>query len=136
MRARRDPGRNRCLMIPGEDARQSQGRRGSPMMASPSGPRRPCTTPVPGKVVVDLFYTTFCQTSEVESARVRKVAGEFKEDVVLHEYCADDREILLSCLRSPRTGVLSASASRVSLRLPTRWPGLTPSRIAAAGQSA
>jgi len=52
-------------------------------------------TPMPGKVVIDLFYNTYCQTSEVEAVRVRKVAGEFKEQVVLREYCADDRQVLL-----------------------------------------
>jgi hypothetical protein len=52
--------------------------------------------PVPGKVVVDLFWQTFCQTSGVEAARVREVASEFGGDVVLREYCADDRETLLT----------------------------------------
>lgn len=51
--------------------------------------------PVPAKVVVDLFWQTFCQTSDVEAARVREVAAEFGDDVVLHEHCADDRETLL-----------------------------------------
>ncbi|KPK69737.1 hypothetical protein AMJ71_00970 [candidate division TA06 bacterium SM1_40] len=52
-------------------------------------------TPVPGKVVVDLFWNTFCPTSSIEARRVRKVVEEFGESVVLNEYCADDREILL-----------------------------------------
>jgi GNAT superfamily N-acetyltransferase len=51
--------------------------------------------PVPGKVVVDLFWQTFCQTSDIEAARVREVAAEFGDRVVLHEHCADDHEVLL-----------------------------------------
>lgn len=51
--------------------------------------------PVPGKVVIDLFWNTFCQTSNIEAERVRQVADEFKDSVVLHEYCADDRSVLL-----------------------------------------
>jgi predicted N-acetyltransferase YhbS len=51
--------------------------------------------PVPGKVVIDLFYTTFCQTSEVEAQRVREVAADFGDMVVLNEYPAEDRETLL-----------------------------------------
>ncbi len=51
--------------------------------------------PVPGKVVVDLFWFTFCPTSYVEAERVREVAGEFGDSVVLNEYCADDREVFL-----------------------------------------
>ena len=50
--------------------------------------------PVPGKVVVDLFWNTFCQTSDIEAQRVREVAAEFADSVVLHEYCADDGAIL------------------------------------------
>ncbi len=50
---------------------------------------------VPGKVVVDLFWFTFCQTSDVEAERVREVAGEFGDSVVLNEYCADDRDVFL-----------------------------------------
>jgi GNAT superfamily N-acetyltransferase len=50
--------------------------------------------PVPGKVVVDLFWNTFCQTSNVEAQRVREVADEIADKVVLNEYCADDREVL------------------------------------------
>jgi GNAT superfamily N-acetyltransferase len=51
--------------------------------------------PVPGKVVVDLFWQTFCQTSWIEAQRVREVAAEFGEAVVLREYPADDRAVLL-----------------------------------------
>ena len=46
--------------------------------------------PVPGKVVVDLFYNTFCGTSDIEAQRVREVAAEFGEAVALNEYSADD----------------------------------------------
>lgn len=46
--------------------------------------------PVPGKVVVDLFYSIFCLTSAVELDRVRQVCAEFEDKVILNEYCADD----------------------------------------------
>jgi len=49
--------------------------------------------PVPGKVVVDLFYNTFCETSDMEAQRVREVVEEFGDRVVLREYCADDRAV-------------------------------------------
>ncbi len=50
--------------------------------------------PVSGQVVVDLFWNTFCQTSNIEAHRVREVVAEFGEAVILHEYCADDRAII------------------------------------------
>lgn len=50
---------------------------------------------IPGKVVVDLFWNTFCQTSAMEAERVREVAAEFGEHVDLNQYCADDRDVLL-----------------------------------------
>lgn len=51
--------------------------------------------PVPGKVVVDLFWNSFCQTSAIEAERVREVAAEFGERVVIREYCADNRDVFL-----------------------------------------
>ena len=51
--------------------------------------------PVPNKVVVDLFWHSFCLTSIVEARRVREVAAEFGDAVVLREHCADDRDILV-----------------------------------------
>ena len=54
---------------------------------------------VPGKVAVDLFWNTFCQTSDIEAQRVREVAAEFGDAVVLREYCADDRDVLLTYQR-------------------------------------
>jgi len=51
--------------------------------------------PISGKVVVDLFWNTFCQTSDVEAQRVREVVQEFGDAVVLREFSADDRETLL-----------------------------------------
>jgi GNAT superfamily N-acetyltransferase len=50
--------------------------------------------PIPGKAVVDLFWNTFCPTSGIEAQRVREVAAEFGELVVINEYCADERSIL------------------------------------------
>lgn len=51
--------------------------------------------PVPGKVAIDLFWNTFCQTSNIEAQRVREVAEEFGDSVVLREYAADEQAILL-----------------------------------------
>jgi GNAT superfamily N-acetyltransferase len=51
-------------------------------------------SPIPGKVVVDLFYNTFCETSNTEAERVREVCTEFDDKVILREYSADDREQL------------------------------------------
>jgi L-amino acid N-acyltransferase YncA len=50
--------------------------------------------PVSGKVVVDLFWNGFCGTSNAEAQRVREVAAEFGESVVLNGYPADDPAIL------------------------------------------
>ena len=49
---------------------------------------------IAGKVVVDLFWNTFCETSDIEAQRVREVVADFGQSVVLHEYCADDRKTL------------------------------------------
>ena len=51
--------------------------------------------PVRGKVVVDLFCNSFCLTAALEAGRVREVAREYGESVVLNEHCADDRDTLL-----------------------------------------
>jgi thiol-disulfide isomerase/thioredoxin len=56
---------------------------------------------VTGKVVVDLFWNTFCETSDIEAQRVREVAKEFGESVMLREHSADDRPALL-CHQTPR----------------------------------
>jgi len=47
------------------------------------------------KVVVDLFWNTFCQTSSIEAQRVREVVSEFGEGVLIHEYCSDDPAVLV-----------------------------------------
>lgn len=57
--------------------------------------------PVEGKVVIDLFFNTFCQTSGIEAQRVREVAGEFGDKVVLNEYPAEDTTVL-HCHQIPR----------------------------------
>jgi hypothetical protein len=57
--------------------------------------------PVSGKVVVDLFWNTFCLTSNIEAHRVREVVAEFGDKVIIHEYCADDRDVF-SHYRLPR----------------------------------
>ncbi len=46
--------------------------------------------PVKGKVVIDLFWNTFCQTSDVEAQRVREVVSEYEDQVVLNEFSADN----------------------------------------------
>lgn len=53
--------------------------------------------PVPKKLVVDLFWNDFCPTSGIEAQRVRDVCAEFGDRVVLNEFCADDRGVLLEC---------------------------------------
>lgn len=50
---------------------------------------------VPGKVVIDLFWNEFCQTSNIEAQRVREVAAGFGDLVTLNQYSADDRAVLL-----------------------------------------
>lgn len=50
--------------------------------------------PVSGKVVVDLFWNVFCSTSDTEAQRVKEVAREFGDSLVLNEYPADDPAIL------------------------------------------
>ncbi len=50
--------------------------------------------PSKDKVVVDLFWNTFCLTSDVEAQRVREVALEFGDVVVLNEYSACDPLVL------------------------------------------
>ncbi|MEW5814156.1 MAG: GNAT family N-acetyltransferase [Spirochaetota bacterium] len=51
--------------------------------------------PIAGKVVVDLFWNQFCQTSDIEAQRVREVVAEFGDSVILHKYPAGDRNVLL-----------------------------------------
>jgi hypothetical protein len=53
--------------------------------------------PFKGKVIVDLFWNTFCLTSDVEAQRVRDVVSEFGESVILNEFCADNQSILQEC---------------------------------------
>ena len=47
-----------------------------------------------GKVVIDLFWNSFCLTSDVEAQRVRDVASEFRDNVILNEYSANDSSVL------------------------------------------
>ncbi len=63
---------------------------------------------VPNKVVVDLFWHSFCLTSIGEVQRVREVVAEFGDSVVLNEYCGDDREILLR-YQTPRAIFLNGT---------------------------
>jgi GNAT superfamily N-acetyltransferase len=51
--------------------------------------------PIDGVVVVDLFWNVFCLTSVMEAHRVRAVCAEFEDQVVLREFQAEDRDVLL-----------------------------------------
>ena len=57
--------------------------------------------PIADKVVVDLFWNTFCETSDIEAERVREVVTEFPDSAVLREYCSDDTATL-SRYQTPR----------------------------------
>ncbi|MFX1570192.1 MAG: hypothetical protein ACFFCV_17680, partial [Promethearchaeota archaeon] len=50
--------------------------------------------PIKGKIVIDLFWNRFCQTSDVEAERVREVISEYGNDVILNEFSAVDQKIL------------------------------------------
>ena len=52
------------------------------------------------KVVVDLFWNSFCQTSNIEAQRVREVVAEFGESIIFREHTADDLETL-HCFQTP-----------------------------------
>ncbi len=47
--------------------------------------------PVKGKIVIDLFSDPFCKP--IEAQRVKEVAVEFGDQVVLNEYSTDKREV-------------------------------------------
>ena len=55
--------------------------------------RRYRFVPVEGKVAIDLFWTRSCLTTDTEAQRVREVAAEFGDAVMLREYCSDDPAI-------------------------------------------
>jgi len=57
--------------------------------------------PIEGKVVIDLFWHSFCLTCNTEAQRVREVVAEFGDKVVFNEHCADDREVFM-CFQTPR----------------------------------
>ena len=49
--------------------------------------------PADGRVALDLFWSRSCLTTDTEAQRVREVAREFGDAVLLREYCADDADI-------------------------------------------
>ena len=49
--------------------------------------------PVPGKVVIDYFWSPFCLTVCEELLNIRQVSEEFGDKVILREYRADDPEV-------------------------------------------
>jgi len=51
--------------------------------------------PVEGVVVVDLFWSAFCQTSAIEAQRVSEVCKEYGSRVLLREFHTEDRDVLL-----------------------------------------
>jgi GNAT superfamily N-acetyltransferase len=46
--------------------------------------------PVESKVVIDLFWSRSCLTTDTEAHRVRAVAAEYGDAILLREYSADD----------------------------------------------
>jgi GNAT superfamily N-acetyltransferase len=56
---------------------------------------------MPGRVMIDLFWNRFCQTSDIEAQREREVVEEFGNRVILREYDAGDQEVL-RCYRRVR----------------------------------
>jgi GNAT superfamily N-acetyltransferase len=50
--------------------------------------------PIKNKVVIDLFWNRFCLTSDVEAQRVREIALEFRDDVILNDFSTIDQKIL------------------------------------------
>ena len=51
--------------------------------------------PIEGVVVVDLFWNAFCLTSVIEAQRVRDVCREYGDLVLLREFRAENRDVLL-----------------------------------------
>jgi GNAT superfamily N-acetyltransferase len=51
--------------------------------------------PVPGKVVIDLFWDISCQTTNTEGRRVKEVAEEFGDKVILNEYPTHDHDVFM-----------------------------------------
>jgi GNAT superfamily N-acetyltransferase len=59
--------------------------------------RRYRFTPVPNKVVIDLFWSRSCLTTDTEAERVREVAAEFGDTVLLREHRTDDPAVRDRC---------------------------------------
>jgi len=51
--------------------------------------------PVPGKVVVDLFWDISCQTTGIEGERVKAVADEFGDEVILNEFPTHKHDVYM-----------------------------------------
>ncbi len=74
-----------------------------PSAEPPSFPERPYEfVPVPAKVVIDLFWSRSCLTSDTEAQRMREIAEELGDSVLLREYNSDAAEI------RPRQGISRA----------------------------
>lgn len=50
---------------------------------------------VPGKVVVDIFWSSMCPAAPYTFLNVRNVCMELGERVILNEFCVDSREVLI-----------------------------------------
>lgn len=44
-------------------------------------------------MAIDLFWSRSCLTTDTEAQRVREVAEEFGDSVLLREYCSDDPKV-------------------------------------------
>ncbi|MCK4420695.1 GNAT family N-acetyltransferase [candidate division WOR-3 bacterium] len=49
---------------------------------------------IPGKAVVDIFWSSMCPAAPYTLLNLRDVCKEFEEEVVFNEFCVDDREAL------------------------------------------
>lgn len=50
---------------------------------------------VPGKVVIDIFWSSMCPADPYTLLNVRDVCKEFGDRVILNEFCVDERETLI-----------------------------------------
>jgi hypothetical protein len=50
---------------------------------------------VPDKVIIDIFWSSKCKADSRTLLNLRDVCKEFGEEVILNEFCVDDRETLM-----------------------------------------
>jgi len=73
--------------------------------------------PIAGKVVVDLFWNVFWQTSNIEAQRVREVVEEFGDTVILNQYPAED-PVILQRYQMPRSIFINGKQIRWGYEAP------------------